>query len=100
MRSAREQARFEWTNQVIGDHLAPLGTILEVGCGEGHQSQYLARQSGELYGIDVSARAVDRARQRCPAGNFAVGDPFTLGSAMPDRYDLVAACEVLYYVKD
>jgi SAM-dependent methyltransferase len=101
MDSAREQARFGWTNQIIGDHLAPLGTILEIGCGEGHQSQYLAHACDRLYGIDVSARAVRRARQRCPDGRFAVGEPFAFTFAdMPAAVDLVVACEVLYYVKD
>jgi len=102
MRSAKEQARFGWTNQVIADHLAPLDTILEIGCGEGHQSQYLARLcGGRLYGIDVSARAVRRARRRCPGGSFAVGEPFGFGLGdMPPAVDLVVACEMLYYVKD
>jgi 2-polyprenyl-3-methyl-5-hydroxy-6-metoxy-1,4-benzoquinol methylase len=101
MRSAREQARFDWTNRIIAENLAPLETVLEIGCGEGHQSQHLARQCRGLYGIDVSARAVGRARQRCPAGTFAIGDPFTLGFAeRPAKFDLVVACEVLYYVKD
>jgi SAM-dependent methyltransferase len=101
MQSAREQARFGWTNQIIEANLAPVGTILEIGCGEGHQSQYLARACGQLYGIDVSALAVRRARRRCHGGRFAVGDPFAFAfKDMPATVDLVVACEVLYYVKD
>jgi SAM-dependent methyltransferase len=101
MGSAKEQARFDWTNRLISTHLAPADTILEIGCGEGHQSQYLSRICGQLYGIDVSARAVSRARRRCPAGQFVVGSPFTfhLPNMLPP-VDLVVACEVLYYVKD
>jgi 2-polyprenyl-3-methyl-5-hydroxy-6-metoxy-1,4-benzoquinol methylase len=99
--SPQEQARFGWTNQLIADHIVPHDTILEIGCGEGHQSQYLARQCSRLYGIDVSSRAVRRARLRCPDGSFAVGDPgnFRFGDA-PPVVDLVVACEMLYYVKD
>jgi len=101
MRSAREQARFDWSNGLIADRFAPLDTILEIGCGEGHQSQYLARQCRRLYGIDVSARAVERARRRCPEGRFAVGDPFGFAfSDAPPVFDLIVACEMLYYVKD
>ena len=99
--SAKEQARFEWTNRLIATHLAPRDTILEVGCGEGHQSQFLSRVCGRLYGIDVSPRAVRRARRRCREARFAAGDPFTLRLAdMPAPVDLVVACEMLYYVKD
>ena len=54
----------------------------------------------ELVGIDVSGRAIERARARCPKAQFLAGDSFTpaLGGHRP--FDLVVACEVLYYVKD
>ena len=101
MESAKEQARFDWTNRLISTHLAPVGSVLEIGCGEGHQSRHLSRVCGQLYGLDVSTRAVSRARHRCPAAQFAVGGPFTFHlSQMPSPVDLVVACEVLYYVKD
>jgi len=102
MDTAQEQARFDWTNRIISTHLAPLDTILEIGCGEGHQSQHLSRMCDRLYGIDVSARAVRRARRRCPDACFAAGDPFTFrfDDPPPPALDLVVACEVLYYVKD
>jgi SAM-dependent methyltransferase len=101
MDSAKEQARFAWTDQLIANQLSPLDTILEIGCGEGHQSQHLSHLCRQLYGVDVSLRAVRRAQQRCPAGKFAAGDPFELNFAdMPRPVDLVAACEVLYYVED
>jgi SAM-dependent methyltransferase len=101
MDSAREQARFAWTNEVIAKHLPQPETLLEIGCGEGHQSQYLARVCRRLYGIDISSRAVQRARRRCPQGNFATGEPASFRFAdMPPVVDLVTACEVVYYVKD
>lgn len=101
MRSAREQARFGWTNELIACRFGALDTILEIGCGEGHHSQYLARQCRRLYGIDISARAVARARQRCPEAIFAIGDLLgDVPEGVPAAVDLVVACEVLYYVKD
>jgi SAM-dependent methyltransferase len=101
MGSAREQARFAWTNRLIETEFGRPSTILEIGCGEGHQSQYLARICDRLYGVDVSARAVRRAARRCPSGKFAAGDPFAFClPGMPAPVDLVVACEVIYYVKD
>jgi SAM-dependent methyltransferase len=101
MDSAQEQARFVWTNELISKHFAPVDTLLEIGCGEGHQSQYLSQVCRRHYGIDVSARAVRRARRRLPDATFAIGDPFNPGlSDMPPVVDLVVACEMLYYVKD
>ena len=101
MSSAKEQARFEWTNQLISSELGPLDSILEIGCGEGHQSRHLTQVCRQLYGIDVSARAVRRAQQRCSRAKFAAGDAFSLSlSGMPVPVDLVVACEMIYYVKD
>jgi SAM-dependent methyltransferase len=101
MDSAREQARFAWTNGIISTYLPRPGTLLEIGCGEGHQSQHLARICGRLYGIDISSRAVNRARRRCPEARFAIGDPFTFRFAdLPPVLDLVVACEMIYYVRD
>jgi SAM-dependent methyltransferase len=101
MDSAREQARFAWTNGVISTHLPRPETLLEIGCGEGHQSLHLASICVCPYGIDISARAIERARRRCPEASFAIGDPFAFRfAAMPPVFDLVVACEMIYYVKD
>lgn len=101
MDSALERARFEATNGIIARAFGRVGSILELGCGEGHQTRHLATLSDEQYGIDVSAQAVDRARIRLPAAHFAATDIF----AQPwgdsrHRFDLVTACEVLYYLRD
>ena len=74
MESAREQARFAWTNGLIAAEFSPLETMLEIGSGEGHQSQHLSRLCARHFGIDVSARAVRRALRRRPA---AISPPAT-----------------------
>lgn len=101
MESALERARFEATNAVIERAFGRVGSVLELGCGEGHQTQWLARLSDEQYGVDVSAHAIERARQRLPSAQFAATDVFgqPWGDA-PGRFDLVTACEVLYYLSD
>lgn len=55
---------------------------------------------GELVGIDVSGRAMERARARCPKAWFLASDNFTpaLGGRPP--FDLEVASQVLNYVKD
>jgi len=99
MDSALEQARFQATNRIIEENFGRVGTLLEIGCGEGHQTQYLARLSDQQYGIDVSAHAIARARLRLPQAHFAATDLFNL--PWPDqRFDLITACEVLYYLSD
>jgi SAM-dependent methyltransferase len=102
MESEIEQSRFRWVNNLIETHLLPFQNILEVGCGEGHQSLYLLQMCKSLYGIDISTRAIRRAQRRCRVGRFAVSDPFQLRFDLPfpARFDLVVACEVLYYMKE
>lgn len=101
MESDRERNRFECTNKLIVDNIGDVGTLLEVGCGEGHHSQYLSRVCEQLYGIDVSERAIERARIRCPQGRFFIGalDNARCISELR-RFDLAMACEVLYYMQD
>lgn len=96
-----EQLRFVETNRLISKAFGSLGSILEVGCGEGHQSECLIQLCDQLTGIDVSTRAVDRASQRLPKAQFEVS---TLESSFFARsfapFDLVTAMEVLYYMAD
>jgi SAM-dependent methyltransferase len=99
MTSGREQFRFRETNRFIEDCTGRVGSLLELGCGEGHQSVHLAGVCDRLVGIDVSGRAVERATARLPSADFRVGDIAGLPIGSP-RFDLVVACEMLYYVKD
>jgi SAM-dependent methyltransferase len=108
--SERERRRFAATNALIAKHFPRPRSLLEIGCGEGHQSEVLLEVTDELHGIDVSATAVERARERVPRGRFFAGDlyarPWRAGgngaasSAGGKPFDLVVACEVLYYMKE
>ncbi|GGK09034.1 class I SAM-dependent methyltransferase [Luteimonas terricola] len=101
MESRLEQARFTATNALIARTFGRVGTLLEVGCGEGHQTRVLRELADEVYGIDVSPTAVERARERVRDAHFAATDIH--GQPWGDRqarFDLVVACEVLYYIKD
>lgn len=101
METEQQRFRFRETNRLIEQQFGRVGSVLEVGCGEGHQSEELLRICDDLVGIDVSSRAVERARTRCPGATFAVGDVFD-SELLRERgaFDLVLGCEVLYYMKD
>ena len=105
MASAKEQFRFARTNEILARQLiapAPrVASILEIGCGEGHQSEHLSKLCRQLTGIDVVAAAVERATLRVPGVEWVVGD-----IAAQDwvdrgrRFDIVTACEVLSMFHD
>jgi len=101
METEKEKFRFDETNRLIETHIGGVETLLEIGCGEGHQSQKLQQLSNTFYGLDVSERAVQRARERVDQGTFGVGDVFNCKMLQDvPRFDLVVACEVLYYMQD
>jgi hypothetical protein len=96
----REQMRFQETNRILLREFGRVETLLEIGCAEGHQTVHLMRVCRQLYGIDVSARAVRRAKRKCHGAILApAGFPTHIRGA-PERFDVVVACEVLYFVKD
>ena len=99
MESPLEHARFQATGTLIANTFGHVGSLLEIGCGEGHQSEHLAKQCDRLYGLDVSATAVERARARVPAAQFAAADIHS-HPWVDQRFDLVTAFEVIYYMKD
>ncbi len=101
MAGEREQFRFRETNRLIEAAFGRVGSILEIGCGEGHQSEHLMRLCDRLTGIDVSAKAIARARERLPRGQFEVASLAESRLARSSGpFDLVVAAEVLYYMAD
>jgi SAM-dependent methyltransferase len=49
-------------------HLKQGERVLDVGCGPGRHSHELARRGLVVYGVDISARFIDLARENAPAG--------------------------------
>jgi 2-polyprenyl-3-methyl-5-hydroxy-6-metoxy-1,4-benzoquinol methylase len=101
MDSNMERARFAATDALIQRTFGRLGSILELGCGEGHQTRHFAALADQVYGLDVSTKAIERARVALPDLQFADVDIFEQPwGEERGRFDLVTACEVMYYMKD
>jgi len=67
-----------WLLDRVADHAAG-GPVVEVGCGPGHVTAYLAEAGSAATGIDLSAAMVAEARARFPGPRFEVGDLRRLG---------------------
>ena len=58
---------------VEGPAAEPTGRALDIGCGTGLNSVYLARHGWKVVGVDFAAPAVARARDRARAASAASG---------------------------
>jgi len=76
--------KLRWARRVkmIGAHLKPGMTILELGCGAGYFTKELAHSGAEIVAIDVSADLLEIAKANCPASNV--------------RYEIQDACALTY----
>ncbi len=50
------------------------GPVVEVGCGPGHVTAYLADAGADASGVDLSPGMIEEARRRFPDGDYRVGD--------------------------
>jgi SAM-dependent methyltransferase len=73
-------------------------SVLDIGCGIG---QYAAAAKGDYLGIDLSARYVEYARKRYPAGNkqFRCVDVTRLWEERR-RFDLALLVDFLHHIPD
>ncbi|WP_231933669.1 class I SAM-dependent methyltransferase [Micromonospora coxensis] len=73
----------------------PPGTVLDLGCGEGGDAIWLARQGWRVTAVDVSRTALERAAAEASAAGVAERIDFRrhdLTRSFPDgRFDLVSA---------
>jgi ubiquinone/menaquinone biosynthesis C-methylase UbiE len=79
------------------------GTILEVGCGEGHVTRILLEHtSASILATDLSPTVLEEARSNCPRTDrlrFGVADVEKL-RPLTSLPDMVVCCEVLEHLKD
>ncbi len=77
--------------------------LLEIGCGRGDFSIWLAKQfpDAEIVGVDFSTTAISIAQSRAAAAavnaQFVVGDAEALGFS-DDEFDYVISCECFEHV--
>ncbi|HEY0949691.1 DUF480 domain-containing protein [Nocardioides sp.] len=62
-----------WLLDRVAAHAAG-GAVVEVGCGPGHVTAYLADAGADATGLDLSPEMIAEARRRFPDGSYEVGD--------------------------
>ncbi len=97
----REMWYEHWHRYAFAADFAEGKDVLDLACGEGYGSDLLSRQAKSVVGVDVSAEAVEHARQRyggAPNLRFEPGDCANI--PLPDdSVDLVVSFETLEHVE-
>jgi SAM-dependent methyltransferase len=83
----------------------PQHRILSLGCGDGSIERRLARHVGEIIGMDVSAVAIDQAREKSRSAGlsnvtFLVSAPEAPRLDGLGEFDVVAAFAFLHHLED
>jgi SAM-dependent methyltransferase len=69
------------------------GNLLDIGCGAGHVSLFLAQQGYEVTGVDIAPTAIAWAKENADAKNLAVTfqvmDVLTLADLADASFDIV-----------
>jgi len=91
---------------LVLQELAPLAGmhVLDLGCGEGYVSRMAAQAGAQsVFGIDISAEMVDRARQAAASGvacpmSFMQGNATTFQAYSREKFDRVIAVFMISYL--
>lgn len=94
---APDESLAEWFQR----GLLKRGRVLELGCGNGRNAVYLARQGCEVDAVDISGEAIAWARELAAAKNVSVN--FACCSIFdcaiePESYDLVYDAGCLHHL--
>ena len=57
---------------IEGSDAVPVGSVLDVGCGTGDTSIYLAQHGWQVTGVDFTPKALDKARAKARSADAAV----------------------------
>ncbi len=77
----RRQPWLRAAMDVFADAVSGLGPVLDVGCGPGTVTAYLADRGVDVSGVDLSPRMIEHARRRYPACRFSVASSTDLDLA-------------------
>lgn len=86
----------------IDKEIVPLSDkVLDIGCHSGLFTKRIKEKilSKDIYGIDISLKAINHARQRMPDGNFRVGNVHKL-PFKGNAFGAIFCLEVLEHVEN
>lgn len=92
-----------WVFELLSPHIT--GRVLEVGCGTGNITKFVAQKAEEVVGVDPVARFIDRFRLRFTGNHSVTSHRCTLADLTPanndaGRFDTAISCNVFEHIED
>ncbi len=87
----------------IDKYLQPGMKVLDIGCGVGTISLYVASKGNEVFGIDISEKAINKARKSVEIlglKNASFKAINFLDTNLQDKFDFIIFSEVLEHLPD
>jgi ubiquinone/menaquinone biosynthesis C-methylase UbiE len=77
-------------------------SILEIGCGTGKNTLFLAQAGTTVHALDFSEGMIEKAKEKVKAGNvrFSMADLIQTWPCEDEAYDLIVCSLVLEHIED
>lgn len=63
--------------------IQPGDVVIDATCGNGHDTEYLATLTDQVYGIDIQLEAIEKTRARVPTAHLIHGSHSTFPNVSP-----------------
>lgn len=73
-------------------------TLLDLGCGDGRNSEFLSACGAVVTGVEISKELVDKNREEVPGVEFLLGKSSKIPSES-ESFDLAVAWNSVYYIE-
>lgn len=95
----REEFRFHVLKNLQGKQ------VLDIGCGDGHNSVLLAKLGARVTGIDISPKSIELAKRRAEVNDLNdvvrfICSPLETAAIPPDSFDVIWGDAILHHLID
>jgi 2-polyprenyl-3-methyl-5-hydroxy-6-metoxy-1,4-benzoquinol methylase len=96
-----DQKRLKFILNILKMNLPEHGKVLDVGCGNGIISMNLGREGFKVKGIDISEKAIEKAKNNNPFENVEFENLSAEAlTARGERYEAIICSEVLEHMEN
>lgn len=98
---AENALRNPWIEETIRNALGEKASIVDIGCGAGLLTNYLAKKGHRVFGVDLSEKSLQSAQKRDATSSVIYQKANASALPFPDEsFDAVSAMDLLEHVEN